>query len=144
MGPGTRWIDASHSDQIRVVSGSGATIIKGNDRAYLAGILDSDGSIYVLRKGRRFTPVVSISNTSKRLLVSIRRDFGGTLRLKGRKNHNVKWKLCWGLQWEFQHAGKLLVLAMPHLRLKRRQVKLVTRVMPRHAGYAASEAWRFR
>jgi hypothetical protein len=96
---------------------------KETELAYLAGIIDGEGSIYVQGRIRfksiHYFPRFQIVNTDRKLMEWIHKTFGGLIYDKCRKKHNPKWKMQ--IEW-FTTRGlldQLLPLIIPFLVTKK-------------------------
>ena len=98
--------------------------------AYLAGIIDGEGSIYIQRritpKGHySYFPRFQIVNTNQKLMNWIHKKFGGLIYKKSRKKQNIKWKDQ--IEW-FTTRGlldTLLPLLLPFLIIKKEQAEIM-------------------
>jgi hypothetical protein len=97
------------------------------ERAYLAGIIDGEGTVTLTRQRRNETPVptVSVANNNLELLKRIRRWLGGSIILKKKRkaHHNESYA------WMIRHdkALRLLKDVQPYLIVKRPQAGLIIR-----------------
>jgi len=93
------------------------------DIAYLAGIIDGEGSIFIERdfalrpnqKSIGYFPRIVISNTDYRLMEWLEENFGGNIT-KTKRNGNWKDSYTWNIS--HYKAIKLARLVMPYLKLK--------------------------
>ncbi|OGR83977.1 MAG: hypothetical protein A2901_02465 [Elusimicrobia bacterium RIFCSPLOWO2_01_FULL_54_10] len=111
------------------------------ERAYLAGLIDGEGTITLTRnsKSQHPQPQVSIANNNLRILKWVRSKMGmGSLLTKMPKKatHNVAYT------WQVNRAGgsfKVLRAVYPYLRVKKRQAAIILneypRVTPRNGKY---------
>jgi hypothetical protein len=99
------------------------------DAAYIAGLVDGEGSISYTRKH----PKVMIYNTSKELMEWVRKTLGfGTVCLNVRKKRYDEWKLCYMYEaTNFHDVYALLSRVLPYLKLKKEKamdtLKLIER-----------------
>lgn len=112
--------------------------------AWMAGIVDGEGSICLMRtrsSGERPCPIIEVPNTTDELVVIFKETFGGSISNKKRyKKHHSPSK-----QWKLTNRGAIRVmgLLLPYLRhpLKRSKAKLIVstylRVTPRNGRYTA-------
>ncbi|MFH1726221.1 MAG: LAGLIDADG family homing endonuclease [Elusimicrobiota bacterium] len=114
------------------------------DKAYLAGLIDGEGTITLTRHHRNQFPQprVSISNNSLELLEWVRERLGcgNIIRRSPRKEHHGK-----SYVWQVQLAGsalKVLREIRPYLVLKRRHADLLLEdykaCTPRNGKYSPS------
>ena len=104
---------------------------------YVAGILDGEGSIYVVRgqrsdgcSGERFELGIKISNTDFRLIKWLLHNFGGRFQTdvsnrKGRGFSSLRAKLLY--QWKLsgsKNKEKFLLGVIPYMIIKQEQAKL--------------------
>ena len=99
------------------------------ERAYLAGVLDGEGT-FIIRRGRdathgyKFQAVVRVTNTSWELIAWLHATFGGNVVRERDRRPNRK--PCW--LWSLD-GGTLVVpvvqQVLPYLRVKRRQAEVV-------------------
>lgn len=106
----------------------GSHIVGSTEAAYLAGIIDGEGSVSIIRykvthgRGQLFSARVSISMQDEGVLRWLHELTGlGNLRFQQRGVKNPIW------QWQLttRHAADLLKLALPFLRVKRTQAEKV-------------------
>jgi len=95
--------------------------------AYLAGIIDGEGSFTLhqhSRKGssHRFSSQLQIGSTDPRLLEWIRLRFGGSVRLEHRRNSSHKPMFRWIAHADY--LADLIYGALPYLIIKREQAEL--------------------
>lgn len=103
--------------------------------AYLAGIIDGEGSIMFVRTGNgqiaglytSWTVKVQIANTSLVLLHALQDQFGGAIQqtTKG----GVNQKQGYRLQWFGQEASDLCLLVLDDLLIKREQAVIAMKAM---------------
>ena len=100
-------------------------------KAYIAGIFDGEGTCCLalskttqLHHSQCYQPNVCISNTSKSLLESIRRDLWLGLVDDGRQEKE-QWKRGYKLYFRQHQIVPFLALILPYLRLKKRQAELL-------------------
>jgi len=91
---------------------------------YLAGFMDGEGYLALARiRRRRRSPEYCLRlcayNTDRRVLVSIRRRWGGSLSAVGQRR--PAWKPSYALIWTNAAAAKLLKMLVRHLRVKSKQ-----------------------
>lgn len=89
---------------------------------YLAGFIDGEGSLMLARVLRRslpkygYVPRVSIDNTNRAILETIRRSYGGTIYENRRQE--AGWKTVYKLLWTGPRGEPVLRSVAPYLRLK--------------------------
>ncbi|MFH1868368.1 MAG: hypothetical protein ABH843_05300 [Candidatus Omnitrophota bacterium] len=95
-------------------------------KAYLAGIVDGEGTVTLVRSHKNKTPCpeVSVSNTSLILLKWIQRRAGGVIASKNtsKPNHSVSY--VWRLRYD--KALCFLNEIKEYLIIKRRHAELIT------------------
>lgn len=103
--------------------------MKKTDLAYVAGIVDGEGSISLINVGhnpkRTMTVVVQVANTNEWLVQWLRFSFGGWVTTAKRTEVQAqKWKPCY--QWRVTAllAFDFLKLITPYLRLKKPQAEI--------------------
>ena len=69
------------------------------EKAYIAGLLDGEGCVTLLRqhRGANRVPVVSISNNYRELLDPLKQQYGGSISAKRPANPNHKINYDWKL-----------------------------------------------
>jgi hypothetical protein len=97
--------------------------------AYLAGIIDGEGSIYIQRRktksGWSYFPRFQVVNTNRKLMEWIKQTFGGLIYDKPRNHIQSHWKMQ--IEW-FTTRGlldHLLPLIIPYLVIKREQAEIM-------------------
>lgn len=112
-----------------------------HEKAYLAGIIDGEGSISISRSGKnrgcnasRLMLVLTITSTSKNLLEYCKAVTEGgqiTMKRKVTSNHRA----CYEWRIRNHNAGRILFLIIPYLLLKKDQallaIKFVETIRPR-------------
>lgn len=102
---------------------------KKTDLAYVAGIIDGEGSIGIYacpsktsRGGFRYQLVISVASTNEWLPQRLKFMWGGHIRF--REYEHPKWSPVW--TWRITHnlATNLLRSILPYLHLKRAEAKL--------------------
>lgn len=104
--------------------------------AYLAGIIDSDGYVSLLKvkKGKKkywsssrnylYVPVVKVAMVERDFILWLKQSFGGTFET--RKAHgNARESYCWSIKQT--SAIEFLQKIYPHMRIKDKQAKLLFR-----------------
>ena len=94
--------------------------------AWAAGIMDGEGCVGVRwnKKRKSFTLVVSVTNTDPRMLITLKRMFGGSIQLAHSKNYKPHYKTTWGWFLVSTGACAMLQTVLPHLVVKRDQAEL--------------------
>ena len=97
--------------------------------AYLAGIIDGEGSIYIQMRKRTdaidYFPRFQIVNTDKKLMDWIHNKFGGNLFTKNRIKHNPKWRTQYEWFTTRKLMDELLELVIPFLICKKEHAKIM-------------------
>ena len=113
------------------------------EKAYLAGIIDGEGTITLTRKHKNQTPSpqISVSNTNLELLEYVQRVTGcGHIRAKSRSkpHHRQSW------HWQthtVSHNLRILEEIRPFLLVKKQQADLILKhykeVTPRNGRYSS-------
>lgn len=97
--------------------------------AYLAGIIDGEGSIYVQRRktktGWSYFPRFQIVNTNRKLMEWIHKTFGGLIYDKPRNHIRSHWKMQ--IEWFTTRKllDQLLPLILPYLVIKQEQAEIM-------------------
>lgn len=65
------------------------------ERAYLAGIIDGEGSITLIPDGEFRYPVIEVSSTTPELMDYLKEHFGGVVCKKNGRNPNWKQAYIW-------------------------------------------------
>lgn len=102
--------------------------MKRTDLAYIAGILDGEGSISISQvkknhKSMGHTLRISVTNTNEWICQWLHFNFGGTIRIRVK---GIGWgkKDIWEWSIASQKALSFLQLISPYIKLKRPQVDL--------------------
>ena len=113
--------------------------MKRTDLAYIAGIVDGEGSIYpdfhLSKKGvTRCNIAVSVNMTDKSALELVKALFGGKIRCQPRAKHK-DWKpeFIWKVSGE--KAQIILKAIKPYLLTKRAQAEVALRLLEIHQRY---------
>src|ERR1700747_2590374 len=113
------------------------TVLSETDRAYLAGIIDGEGSIMMIHhkprpngngtKWEYWVLRVSVANTDIRLIIWLLEKFGGGFSTGKNKRPNQKDHYQWRL--DSKRAEPILRAALPYLILKREQAELALKMI---------------
>lgn len=113
--------------------------------AYIAGIIDGEGYIGLLRvkKGNKskwqslrefkFVPCIKVVMTNKEIIEWLRNSFGGTIEIRT-KNTAKNAKVSYGWTLRKAHTIKFLKLIYPYLMIKRKQAEVLFRFPRIKAG----------
>lgn len=102
--------------------------------AYLAGIVDGEGSISIQTSGKvkQFTTKLTVTNTNYEMIQLFEQEFGGKVRQRVWKTagpqDKLNWKPCYEWTLIHQKAASAVELLYPHLRIKKRQAILLLRL----------------
>ena len=97
--------------------------------AYLAGLIDGEGTIFVIRRPPRLeNPLgtyhlrLQIVNTDWRLILWLQDNFGAKVATlcKG----TSKWKRSWSAMWYTGYAKEVIKLIQPYLIIKKEQASI--------------------
>lgn len=122
----------------KMISGTAKTEINFK---YLAGMIESDGSIYTARiKSKYYRAMITVTNCDKDLVYSIRDKYGGskTKYIPSKKNENVvySWNICG------KNAQYIIEGIFPFLQIKKRQARLLLRLIKLQKKYnSATRRW---
>jgi hypothetical protein len=99
--------------------------LKEVEKAYLAGIIDGEGTVTLTRQRKNEHPVpsVTVANNSLALLEWIRSLVGGTIIFKKRRKAHHSDSYAWSIR--FDKALRLLAELQPYLIVKRPQTDLI-------------------
>lgn len=94
---------------------------------YLAGIIDGEGCIMLVRTGKSmmeglytsWTPKVMIANTNMKLLVTLQAEFGGVIKRVVKQGENSK--QGFRLEWHGMKAAEIAADVVPYLIVKDQQ-----------------------
>jgi hypothetical protein len=93
--------------------------------AYLAGIIDGEGSIYVAAVDKYQQPRISITNTDRRLLLWVQHiTGGGSINFRDYAHRNGHWKPCWNWRAAANQMTRILQMVRPYLIIKGEQADL--------------------
>lgn len=97
--------------------------------AYLAGILDGEGSIYIQSRNRNnsinYFPRFQIVNTNKELLDWVKEIFGGIVYEKPRKHLNPNWRMQYEWFSTREQIDQILPLIIPFLIIKKKHAEVM-------------------
>lgn len=122
------------------------------DKAYLAGMIDGEGAIYICKYVRKdhgrvysvnsFIADVSISNTNLAVIEWMQSLWGGYLN--ARKPRESRYRINYQLVWRRDAALRIIEDVLPYLRIKKVQAKLCKAMInyinnhPMPTGHAGS------
>ncbi len=106
--------------------------------AYLAGIVDGEGTIQIITQTNKNKPgwpayttgALFVTNSNVELLDWIQQRFGGS-RTKGRRVTNRNWKLVYKLQFYGEAAERVVRMIQPYLVTKQKQAALFLQLRER-------------
>jgi hypothetical protein len=91
--------------------------------AYLAGILDGEGSFGIHPTGRAFVRALEVSCTTPKLIDWLYENYpGGILVVKHPKNQS--WATNYAIRWHGDKAALVAEKALPYLLLKKRHAEI--------------------
>jgi hypothetical protein len=99
--------------------------------AYLAGIIDGEGTIYIqgrIKEGRNrfnYFPRFQVGNTDIKLINWLFDNFGGNRYTKDRSKHNPKWRTQYEWYTNPILLDQLLPLIIPFLVIKKEHAKIM-------------------
>ena len=99
-------------------------VVPATDAAYLAGLIDGEGSISLVKGQTRIHPRLEIYNTNRDVLDWVASVFGGTVCSVGRAHLSHKPEYVW--HCGPQHAQTVLEVCRPYLKIKGRQADIFT------------------
>lgn len=129
------------SDECRRVRDEAKYVVKRTlsvaDAAYIAGLVDGEGTLSVWREHRRanksgfrYVPTFTISQADQQFLEDIREIVGnGRVYLADARKKNPQHKPCYNLIFKAHQTRWVLPQLLPYLRVKRRQAELVLRYL---------------
>lgn len=118
----------------------GDAIVDTASKAYLAGIIDGEGTVTLARKHRNelHSPEVSVANTNQRLIVWLKNKTGsGTICLKQKRSIKHRTAYTWKIRGDkaialLKEISRWLIIKKPHADLILRDYKKLT---PRNGRY---------
>jgi len=118
--------------------------MKRTDIAYIAGIIDGEGSVclHLTRVGKYFSYriVLAVGSTDEWLPQWLKFTFGGSISFSPREASNQKPYWCWMVT--ANKALEVLKLVHPYLRLKRPQAEIAIKFQESRRGHSMTEAER--
>jgi len=110
--------------------------------AYIAGLIDGEGTITLVKHGNKIYPEVSITNTCKELIDWLKKTIGFGIVSEERKK-NRKWKICYKYRVvSIAEVYSLLKEIEPYLIVKKQQALLVLKFIETLSNYVAKEKRR--
>ncbi len=92
--------------------------------AYIAGLIDGDGSISLIREKRatgfKYYPCIQLSNVFEEMVIFLHDTFGGSKKIKSRQSHSKKTQYVWNVRG-LESCKNVLSKILPFLVLKQRQ-----------------------
>ena len=110
--------------------------------SYLAGIIDGEGTITILKRGNSFHPVVSIANTSLELLRWCKARVGLPSVICTKKPQFANHSLSYHIQWRFDAALQVTKMCLPYLIVKKSHAQTLLQwksVVRRNGRYSSEE-----
>lgn len=92
------------------------------DLAYLAGLIDGEGTICIFIHNDRMRLILTVYNSHAECLQWVQTTFGGRFRQVKRRRRDWKPSYVWETGW--QHAAGILRAVLPYLRIKKLQAEL--------------------
>jgi hypothetical protein len=91
--------------------------------AYLAGIIDGEGTVYAQKIRGRFNVRIYVVSTDVRLVRWLEQNFGGLVYHRNSPTH-ATWKTKWEWVVDKRETTRILELVLPYLIVKREQAEL--------------------
>lgn len=118
----------------------GGAIVNLAKKAYIAGIMDGEGTVTLIRQhsNENYSPEVSVANTSIKLLQWLKSNVGGgTIVRKKMRSERHKQAYTWKLRDNkalqlLREINRYLILRKPHAELILKKYKKLT---PRNGRY---------
>lgn len=92
--------------------------------AYVAGLIDGDGSLSLIRENRvngfKYYPCIQLSNVFEEMVTFLHDTFGGIKKIKSRQTHSKKTQYVWNVRG-LESCKNVLLKILPFLVLKQRQ-----------------------
>jgi len=100
--------------------------VKSDKVAYIAGIIDGEGTLSIHKTPTGYSPVIQIVNTNKELIEFIRKYLGGASFCEIKHKHRKREKNCYYLKIrKTKKVLELCKLFLPYLIVKREQAKIL-------------------
>ena len=117
------------------------------DYAYLAGIIDGEGTVTIRRLTERkreriyvsYGPAITVSNTDLIMLKSLRNRFGGNI-VRANPPRNKRWSQGYLLCFRREEMLVLLPKTIPYMTRKRRKAELLLEYMTTRTKSVATGA----
>lgn len=107
--------------------------------AYLAGIIDGEGSIQLVKNNKgSYTTRITVSNTDLRLIHWLMYSLGGSYYEQKKHNKNYKPTYHWVLS--SKHTHNILLKVLPYLKLKKEQANIL--IKHKDTCYNKQQRWR--
>lgn len=94
--------------------------------AYIAGLIDGDGSISIIKENRssgtKYYPCIQLSNVFEGMIDLLHMCFGGCKKIKSVQNHSKKIQFVWNVRG-FDSCKHTIEKIYPYLVLKKNQAK---------------------
>ena len=119
--------------------------MKQSELAWQAGIIDGEGCLTLakqLRKGRpspAYRPMVTVSNTDRRLIAPFCDSWGGTLYKRPDSRKELRWADSWTWYCPRSAVSPFLRAILPHLRGKAEQAKVLIKFVERCKTFPRSK-----
>ena len=107
-------------------------MITSEDIAYIAGLIDGEGSLHMSKRGKMLTARINMVNTNEKMLIFIKDKLGGIVNGPYNKGGNYK-------QWVWDisaYRGALLFLKLiePYCIEKKPHIKLMVEYFENHTS----------
>jgi hypothetical protein len=110
-------------------------------KAYIAGIIDGEGTISIHRRQNKRVPVLSVTNTDYKIINYLYEVMGtGTISIRKPRKDNHKTGYC--IKWIYDNAINLVKEVYPYLIIKKDQADYILQwkdVVKRNGKYNAVE-----
>ncbi len=114
--------------------------------AYIAGLIDGDGSFSLLKEKRvsgfKYFPCIQLSNVFEGMITFLYQNFGGSKKVKTPQGHAKKVQYVWNVRG-YESCKKVMEKISPYIVLKKKQLKCLLNFVD-HAEDLNSEAEKFR
>lgn len=129
-------------DAISTSPGPRGIIMKETDKAYIAGFIDADGSISIVKDKNGYAPRVTIANCDFEVLLSIQEQFGGSGCISTKKPRKKNHRPSHDLAWVYNVAIEVVTTCYPYFRLKKPRADCLLKwksVVKRNGKYTKEE-----
>ena len=139
-----RLLKCGRAPLINTISKEPSLSLTEPQKAYIAGLLDGEGTITLVKHGSKIYPEVSITNTKKEVIEWLRSVTQvGVITIENKSRSKRNWNTCYKFRvLSLPEASAILKAVLPYLIIKKKQAELVLKFIEELKTHIATEKRR--